>query len=417
MAKDIDVSISQKGMLLSAIAAGYFFTQVPGGALADKMGAKNVITIALMLSALCSIAVPTAVESFGITGLYYTFLCMGAVQGPLFPCSSVFLARWMPKAGPDGADEKAWGTSMLDIGISIGSLAVIPLANSLAEALGWRNTFRAIGVASLGFTLVWHALASEAPSRCWFISKEELAFLQKAVPAPKPAATADKGKPASQGNGLLGMPISVATHSGVWAVFICHIAFNNGAYYLTNWSPTYYAEVLGVAPADAKYHLMMPHFANLAAKSVVPPLSSLVQAKGISLLGSRKLFSVVGFVCAALSLLPVYQMRGSSPWASTILFSLANAFFGLAPAGFKSNYLDITEAYVGIISGYGNTLGTVASWAGPQMVAYLLAEYKSWDLVLASVAAINVLAALNYARCAVVYAVEHGKPADHGKKD
>ena len=38
----------------------------------------------------------------------------------------------------------------------------------------------------------------------------------------------------------------------------------------------------------------------------------------------------------------------------------------------QANYLDITEKYVGIIAGYGNTLGTVASWAGPQIVAGLL---------------------------------------------
>ena len=46
-------------------------------------------------------------------------------------------------------------------------------------------------------------------------------------------------------------------------------------------------------------------------------------------------------------------------WCSTVLFSLTNAAFGLAPSGFKANYLDITEEYVGVISGYGNTLGTV----------------------------------------------------------
>lgn len=185
MAKDIDVSISQKGMLLSAIAAGYFFTQVPGGALADRFGAKNVISIALFLSACCCIAVPTSIEVAGMSGLYYTFLVMGAVQGPLFPCSSVFLARWMPKSG-GGSDEKAWGTSMLDIGISIGSLAIIPLANSLADSIGWRNTYRAIGSASLVFTLVWHILAADTPSRCWFIKKDELAFLNKHISAPAP---------------------------------------------------------------------------------------------------------------------------------------------------------------------------------------------------------------------------------------
>ena len=39
----------------------------------------------------------------------------------------------------------------------------------------------------------------------------------------------------------------VALHPGVWAVFVAHIAFNFGAYYMTNWNPTYYADVLGVA--------------------------------------------------------------------------------------------------------------------------------------------------------------------------
>mmetsp|Transcript_23486 Transcript_23486/g.59997 ORF Transcript_23486/g.59997 Transcript_23486/m.59997 type:complete len:446 (-) Transcript_23486:557-1894(-) len=408
MAKDLDVSISQKGMLLSAIAAGYFFTQVPGGALADKMGAKNVITMALLLSACCSIAVPTAIESFGMNGLYYTFLAMGAVQGPLFPCSSVFLARWMPKKGPDGQDEKAWGTSMLDIGISIGSLAIIPLANTLADAIGWRHTYHAIGGASLVFTIVWHILAADAPGSCWFISKDELKFLEKSLATPAPAKPAAAGeKKAAPSGGLLGMPLSVALHPGVWAVFISHIAFNNGAYYMTNWSPTYYTEVLGVAPADAKYHLMAPHVANLAAKSAVPPLVNMVNRKGYSLLASRRMFTVIGFVCAAAALAPIKQLSSLNPWVSTAMFSMANACFGLAPAGFKSNYLDITEAYVGIISGYGNTLGTVASWAGPQMVSYILLNYKSWDLVLASVAAINVLASINYAFNAVVHPVDN----------
>jgi hypothetical protein len=35
----------------------------------------------------------------------------------------------------------------------------------------------------------------------------------------------------------------VATHSGLWAIFGAHMAFNFGAYYMTNWNPTYYTEV------------------------------------------------------------------------------------------------------------------------------------------------------------------------------
>lgn len=43
MAKDLGFGLSERGTLLSAIAAGYFFTQIPGGALADKFGAKLVM--------------------------------------------------------------------------------------------------------------------------------------------------------------------------------------------------------------------------------------------------------------------------------------------------------------------------------------------------------------------------------------
>ena len=46
----------------------------------------------------------------------------------------------------------------------------------------------------------------------------------------------------------------MAFHSGVWAVFVCHIAFNFGAYYMTNWNPTYYSEVLGLTAAQARIH-------------------------------------------------------------------------------------------------------------------------------------------------------------------
>lgn len=413
MSQELEITTSQKGALLSAIAAGYFFTQVPGGALADKMGAKNVMTVSLALSALCCGLIPNCVDSFGMSGLWFVMALMGAVQGPLFPTSTVYLSKWMPKKVAGGSDEKAWGTSMLDIGISVGSLVIIPVVNSLAGALGWRLTYQIIGAASMAFVGLWQLLAAEDPRRCFYISKAELAFLEANIPKPqaKKSKVQDKdaeGDKDSRGDspGFLGIPYAVAVHSGLWAVFIAHIAFNYGAYYLTNWSPTYYAEVLKVPPAEAKYHLMMPHITNLAAKSLNPLLVSIVERQGFSLLATRRLFTVAGFLLAAAFLLPVHQLRESSPWVSTVLFSATNACFGLAPSGFKANYLDITEKYVGVISGYGNTLGTVASWVGPQLVALLLHKFGSWDIVLMSVAVVNSAAALNYMRNATVTPVE-----------
>ena len=60
------VTPTEKGALLSKIALGYLLTQVPGGALADWMGTKNVITCTMLLSALCCLILPTAFDSSGI---------------------------------------------------------------------------------------------------------------------------------------------------------------------------------------------------------------------------------------------------------------------------------------------------------------------------------------------------------------
>ena len=147
-----------------------------------------------------------------------------------------------------------------------------------------------------------------------------------------------------------------------------------------------------------------------------PTLLSLVESRGYTLIASRRLFTCGGFCVAAVALLPVYQLRALSPWVTTALFAIATTFFGIAPSGFKANYLDITEKYVGVIAGYGNTFGTAASWAGPQLVAILLQSFGSWDIVLASVAVMNVCASLNYARHVVVTPIEQQLAAEHHRR-
>ena len=406
MAKDMEISTSAKGSMLAAIATGYFFTQVPGGALADRFGPKNVMTAALSLSAICCLLVPLAGDAFGLKGIWIVMAVMGAVQGPMFPTSSVFLSRWMPKALPGMPDEKAWGTSMLDIGISIGSLLIIPIVTGLAEAFGWKGTFLWVGAASLGFVALWIWLAASTPSECWFISEEELDYLDKNVAKP-PKKGADGEEGASAAAPLIGMPWAMARHPGLWAVFGAHIAFNFGAYFLTNWSPTYYKDVLGLEPKDAKFHLMCPHIMNLSVRVCNPSLIRIVASMGYSLIGSRKLFTCTGYLLATAFLAPSYSLRDMSPWVTTALFSLANACFGLAPTGFKSNYLDITETYVGIVAGYGNTLGTVASIIGPKLTAATLDRTgQNWYIVIGTVCAVNAIASLNYARFAVVTPIE-----------
>ena len=66
MAEEFHWSTVDKGVLLSAVALGYLFTQVAGGMLADSIGGKLTIFLVLMLSSLCCLLVPTTGQ-MGIT--------------------------------------------------------------------------------------------------------------------------------------------------------------------------------------------------------------------------------------------------------------------------------------------------------------------------------------------------------------
>eukprot|EP01062_Namystynia_karyoxenos_P025818 TRINITY_DN2022_c1_g1_i1.p1 TRINITY_DN2022_c1_g1~~TRINITY_DN2022_c1_g1_i1.p1 ORF type:complete len:461 (+),score=171.16 TRINITY_DN2022_c1_g1_i1:97-1479(+) len=422
MTREMPINTTQKGNLLSAVAAGYFLTQVPGGALADRVGAKNVITGAMALSALCCLLLPTAADYGGVPSMWLCIAAMGAVQGPLFPTSTVFLSRWLPRKTDEGPDEKAWGTSQLDIGISVGALLIVPIANILAEAVGWRAAYRCIGGATLGYVALWVALGADEPNKCSFISERELRYLERAVPQVKappgparsPSLTASGAPPPEQRpaaaaaaeGGWIGMPARLLIHPAIWAIFAPHMAFNFGAYFMTNWNPTYYADVLRMDPSEAKYHLAVPHVMNLVSKSLNPAMVSLVERRGYSLLRSRQIFTVLGLLGAALAMLPIPHLRQAGPWTTTLLFAAANTCFGLAPSGFKSNYLDVTVRYVGVISGIGNTLGTVGSYVGPITVGFIIDLYGSWELVMAVIGAANVIGALAFLRYAQVTPID-----------
>ena len=240
---------------------------------------------------------------------------------------------------------------MLDIGISVGALIIVPLANTLADNFGWRVAYHVIGLTGAGFLLLWQWLGAEDPQSCTFITEEELRFLQEYAPKKEPK----KANPTGGGGKMalsLGMPTRDLLHPAVLAIFVAHMAFNYGAYFMTNWNPIYYKEVLGLSPAEAKWYLSMPHVLNLASKALNPALIAVAERRGVSLLRSRQLFTGVGFLGAALAVLPIHRLRGvAGLWFPTLLFSLANTFFGLAPCGFKSNYLDVTDRYVGVLSG------------------------------------------------------------------
>lgn len=57
-----DWDVNEQSLVLSAFFWGYVLTQIPGGVLADWIGGRSVIGVALALSALATLFIPLAAE-------------------------------------------------------------------------------------------------------------------------------------------------------------------------------------------------------------------------------------------------------------------------------------------------------------------------------------------------------------------
>jgi MFS family permease len=394
---EISCDASAKGTLLSAFSLGYVLTQIAGGALADKIGPKAVITLAMLGAALATIATPLSLQ-FGVTGLWATTVLMGACQGPIFPTSMAYLSKWLPPS------ERSYASTMLDSGITIGSLIALPVSGLLGSSIGWRNTFRCYGAITLVFVMFWHRLAESDPRKCTYISKLELAYLNKVIKSAPPSVGGSKQPPVCSG---------LMSHLSIWSIFVAHAAFNYGVYFQNSWTPIYYSEELKIRPEDAGIHFMAPHILNLLVKVVVTPqlMKYFTTTLKWPLITCRRWFTITGFVLSSGCLVLVSSAKTMSATpvvSSTGLLTLTMGACALHPSGFKANYMDVSLHNSGIVSGVGNTLASVASFVGPFVVAGILHHYNSWYLVFLSVAVANLLAAAFFGLCSTTIPVDGG---------
>lgn len=402
---DLQCGAGTKGWLLSAHAAGYCSTQVLGGLVADKLGGKRVVSLALLLSGLAVAWSSVAADTFGLQGIAACQVVMGVAMGPLFPASIQLLARWLP------AEDRALASTALDSGITLGSLIVVPLSGELSVWIGWRFTFALFGVAMVAYALLWSRLAADSPDDCVFCDQRERDFLAKACPKAKREKEKDEAAP---GGGAQAF-VECMAYSRLWAIYGSHFTFNYAVYFVNSWSATFYLEMFGLRPEQAGLHLSAPHMANSVVKVLVnPSLEAAMKRRGFGTLTCRRTFSCVGFVgvAAFLGLAPL-AAGAAGPLGATACLSLAFAFLALHPSGFKANYMDVTTSRGGLVSGIGNTVGSAGSTVGPLAVAYLRETTGGWAAAFQSVAILSAVAAALFCTLSSATPIE----ADEGQTE
>ncbi len=147
--KDLGFSIADSGYLLSAFLWAYAFSQLPAGALVDRLGARFMLSAGLGLWSFAQMLGGLAANFWQFVGVR---ALLGVGESPQFPTCARVVTDWFHKR------ERGTATGVWNCSSTLGSAIAAPLLTWIMLRLGWRGMFISMGVAGLIVALFAYAV-------------------------------------------------------------------------------------------------------------------------------------------------------------------------------------------------------------------------------------------------------------------
>src|SRR5437867_2473500 len=180
--KAFHLTQTQIGSVFSAFVLGYTLFQVPGGMLADRFGARQVLGWAtlswglftFLTGAIGKISLLTGVSI--LNALIVLRFLFGLCQGPMFPASARAVANWFPLT------ERARANGVAITGISVGSFLMPPLVSWMVFRYSWEISFFLSAAFSILMAFAWFLYARDFPVQHWAVNAPELKIIERGLP-------------------------------------------------------------------------------------------------------------------------------------------------------------------------------------------------------------------------------------------
>src|SRR5579885_3324214 len=150
--EELGLSIADMGLLLSAFLWAYAFSQLPGGALVDRVGPHRLLSAGLGLWSLAQ-TVAGFVSSFWQFSIARVFLGIG--EAPMFSSAVRVVRDWF------NVRDRGLPTGIWNCTSSLGPAIAPPLLTALMLAFGWRWMFIVMGAAGIAVGVAWYLVYRE----------------------------------------------------------------------------------------------------------------------------------------------------------------------------------------------------------------------------------------------------------------
>ena len=183
IAREYHLSNVQLGWLSSALLLGYAAFQAPGGRAADRLGARRILTVAVIWWGVFSAAMALVpVAGSAIIVMAVLRFALGSGEAVMYPAANRIVASWIP------VRERGLANGLIFMGTGIGSGITPPIVTALLVHYGWRASFIVCAVIGVCAGAVWFVLARDTPAAHPRVSADERVYIEAAIPARVAAA-------------------------------------------------------------------------------------------------------------------------------------------------------------------------------------------------------------------------------------
>ena len=347
---DLGLTDAQFGWVLSAFALGYALLQTPSGALADRHGARAVLTGVVTFWSICT---GLTAAAWNFTSMLVVRFCFGAGEAGAFPGMARAVYSWIP------VRERGLVKGINFSASRLGAAATMPLLPLLIAGLGWKPSFLLLMAVGFVWAFAWWAWFRDDPAEHRGLTAEELAFIR--------ANRQDAGAPPTAAAPL---PLAAMLRSAnLWRMMGQYFASNFTFFFCLTWLFPYVQKTYRLSYTEAGWYTMIPLLAGAAGNVFSGWLVDALYRAGRPA-ASRRIPAIAGFTLAALGL--VLSVGQGQVWGAVLWLSLAifGADMTLSPSW--SFCIDIGGPHAGKVSGTMNMAGNLGSAVVAIVFPYLL---------------------------------------------
>jgi sugar phosphate permease len=344
--KELHLTAKAQGAILSAFFIGYAFSQIPGGILADRFGARRLMAMAITWWSVFT-AITGVVVSYP---LLLVCRCIFGIGEGCYPGASwKNLVEYFPPR--QRATAGAIKSSVNTIGPAISSL----VAAAMIAAYGWRHLFLLLSIPGILIAVGIWIYCKDNPAEHPHISQQELAELKQ--PTARATAAGTAGDSRITFRQFLKKPI-------LWQLLSVWFLFDITFWGFVSWLPSYLMKVRKFSLLQTGVSGSIPFFVGMAGMLAGGYLSDHMQ-------GQRKWLYIPSALIGALFLYLTFRVESAR---MAVVFQSVSAFFMLmCLAVFWGLVLDLVPDHImGSSSGTVNFGGQVAGAISPFLMGYLI---------------------------------------------